>query len=490
MKNLSLLFVSFLLFQLTIFSQAPDTVWTRTFGGIQPDGGRSVIQTTDGNYVITGNTRSFGAGLSDVGLMKVDPNGNLLWIKTFGGALEDEGYSVIQTADGNYVITGYTYSFGAGGSDVGLMKVDPNGNLIWLKSLGGPTTDSGNEVIQTTDGSLIIVGHTYIEDPPNSRYNVLLIKTDANGNQLWSKSYGSGLFYTYGFSVIQTPDGGFAIAGSLISATVLSNVFFIKTDSNGNEIYHTEFGGNGSDDGVSMVLTSDGNFIIAGYTDSFGAGSYDIALMKVNPNGNLLWIKTFGGTEEDVGRSIIQTADGNYVITGTTNSFNALQTDIGLMKVDTNGNLLWIKIIGGNNTEVGWDVKQIAGGGYIITGTTNSFGAGNYDVYLLKFHPDVADVEDEFVVSNFFLDQNYPNPFNPGTIIKYQVPELSFVTIKVYDVLGNEVATLVNEEKPAGEYEVEFRVNSDAGQNLSSGIYFYQLKADSFIETKKMLLIK
>ena len=485
MKNLSLLFVSILFFQLTIFPQAPDTVWTRTFGGIQNDGGRSVIQTSDGNYVITGSTESFGAGGKDVGLMKVDPNGNLLWIKTFGGALNDEGYSVIQTTDGNYVITGYTFSFGAGSSDVGLMKVDPNGNLIWLKTLGGTSTDLGYQVIQITDGSLVIVGHTYIEDPPNSRYNVLLIKTDTNGNQLWSKSFGNGIFYTYGNSVTQTPDGGFAIAASIVSATVLNNVYFIKTDSNGNEIYHTEFGGNGSDNGTSMVLTSDGNFIIAGYTDSFGAGSNDIALMKVNPSGNLLWIKTFGGTGDDVGFSIIQTADGNYLITGRTNSFNALADDIGLMKVDANGNLLWIKIIGGNNADVGWDVIQIAGGGYVITGATDSFGAGNSDVYLLKFQPDINDVEDEFVVSNFFLAQNYPNPFNPSTTINYQIPELSFVTIKVYDVLGNEIAKLVNEEKFAGKYEVAFDAT-----DLPSGVYFYQLRADSFVETKQMILIK
>ena len=483
MKNLSLLFVSILFFQLIIFPQAPDTVWTRSIGGIADDQGKSVIQTTDGGFVITGYTESFGAGGKDVGLMKLDSNGNLLWIKTFGGTLDDEGNSVIQTTDGNYVITGYTFlPDPVFGQYVGLMKVDPNGNLIWLKTFGN-VDDSyvGNCAIQTTDGGFVITGYT--SNPPLP-YDVLLIKTDSNGNQIWSKTYG-GNQRDEGYSVVQTNDGGFVITGETNSfGAGLEDVLLIKTDSNGNLTWLKTFGGTAYDGGRFVIEATDGNFVIAGTTISFGAGVYDVGLIKVDQNGNLIWIKTFGGTSSDFGFSLIQASDGNFVITGRTESFGSGWNDVGLMKVDQNGNLVWITAIGTIESEVGFSVKQISDGGYIITGYNHTV-TEEPNVYVVKVKPDITDVEDESVVSNFLLAQNYPNPFNPNTTIKYQVPELSFVTIKVYDLLGNEIAALVNEEKLAGKYEVAFNATG-----LPSGVYYYQLKTGSFFETKKMIMMK
>ena len=147
MKNLFLLFVSFLFLQLTIFSQAPDTMWTKTFGLISSDVGTSVIETTNGNFVVTGL-----ANTTDLGLLKTDANGNLLWLKTFGGAYIDVGYSVIQTQDGGYIITGATQSFGAGDFDAWLIKVDSSGNQQWSHTYGGSDSDLGLSVKQTADG--------------------------------------------------------------------------------------------------------------------------------------------------------------------------------------------------------------------------------------------------------------------------------------------------------------------------------------------------
>jgi len=188
-------------------------------------------------------------------------------------------------------------------------------------------------------------------------------------------------------------------------------------------------------------------------------------------DGDSLSVKTFGEIMRGGISSIQSTLDGQYIMTGNG----------GLLKVDVNGDIIWSKPL---NDGIGLSVKETSDEGYIVSGVTTD---GNYDILLVKTTKDgTVNIEEELLVqSDYTLSQCYPNPFNPTTNITYSIPELSFVTIKVYDVLGNEIATLVNEEKPAGIYEVEF----DAA-GLPSGIYFYKLQTGNIIETKKMLLLK
>ena len=357
--------------------------WTKTIGGPKDDWGRSLIQTSDGGYAIAGFTSSFGAGQADVYLVKLDANGNLQWTKTIGGPESEGGYSLIQTSDGGYAIAGYTASFGAGQLDVYVVKLDANGNLQWTNTIGGPKGEEGHSLIQTSDGGYAIAGKTNSFGAGD--YDVYVVKLDANGNLQWTKTIG-GENEDWGSSLIQTADGGYAIAGYTVflGAEPPFNVYFVKLDANGNLQWTKTIGGPHFDVGNSLIQTSDGGYAIAG--DTGPPGEWDIYVVKLDAKGNLQWTKTIGGPHFDVGNSLIQTSDGGYAIAGTTGSFGAGNGDVYVVKLDAKGNLQWTKTIGEKDWDEGHSLIQTSDGGYVIAGSTSSFGfgAGGADVYVIK----------------------------------------------------------------------------------------------------------
>ncbi len=309
-----------------------------------------------------------------------DPSSS--WSKTFGGTDEDEAYSVIQTSDGGYALAGYTFSYDTGETEARLVKTDSSGNEEWNKTFGGENFAATYSVIQTSDGGYALAGYT--SSSATGGRDFWLVKTDSSGNEEWSKTFG-GSGNDLGESVVQTSDGGYVIAGYTSSYGAGSSDFWlVKTDSSGNEEWSKTFGGGGQDEAYSVIQTSDGGYALAGYTGSYGAGEANYWLVKTDSSGNMEWSENFDGGYLDAAYSVIQTSDGGYALAGYAGAYGIGNYDFWLVKTDSSGNEEWSKTFGGTATDKARSVIQTSDGGYAIAGRTKSYGAGWSDFWLVK----------------------------------------------------------------------------------------------------------
>ncbi|VVB94797.1 Uncharacterised protein [uncultured archaeon] len=368
-------------------SALPIEEWNKTFMGKYAE---STQQTSDGGYLLAGWTRLYDAGKSDAWLLKTDSKGNELWNKTFGGIDFDSADSVQQTSDGDFVIAGYTNSYGVGINNAWLIKTDSEGNELWNKTFGEKNFGSNAySVRQTTDGGYILVGYISSYEMPNKTY-AWLIKTDANGNQQWNKTLGE----KHGYSVKQTSDRGYIILG-----TTLSRAWLAKTDADGNILWNNTFNAGWTNTALDFQETSDGGYILVGYISLYGTGDCYAWLLKTNSSGNEQWNKTFGGTRENTVFSVQQTSDSGYILAGETYSYGAgISNGTGLsnawlIKTDINGNEQWNMTFGGLSRDYADFVQQTLDGGYILSGMTSSYipyGTHN-GAWLIKVSKDSVE---------------------------------------------------------------------------------------------------
>jgi hypothetical protein len=358
--------------------------WTKTYGGLWGDYGRSVQLTADSGYIVTGYTENFGAGLTDFYLIKADGSGDTIWTKTYGDDGYQSAYSVRKTVDEGFVMVGPTMPPWGTVFDIWIVKTDSSGNTVWTWTWGGGGDDEGRDIQQTADGGYIVVGRT--TSMGSGGNDIVLIRLTGSGDSVWIKTIG-GTGHDIGYSVQQTADGGFIIAGLSTIGGRSEDVYLVKTDSMGDTIWTRTYGGTGYDVGLSIDRTTDGGYVVAGQVSSLNGTGKDVYLIRTNSSGDTLWTRTFGGNDFDVGNSVQQTSDSGYIVAGTM-YFSPTDPDVYLVKTDASGDTLWTRTFGGTGVDDGSSVQQTPDGGYIVAGRTASYGAGNGDVWLIKTDVD------------------------------------------------------------------------------------------------------
>jgi uncharacterized repeat protein (TIGR02543 family) len=415
--------------------------WIKTHGGSNEDRFRSVVRTSDGGFAAAGYSNSpdgdrpADKGSTDFIIAKFNANGDKLWMKNYGGSFYDNFESVTQTSDGGFAAAGFSDSRDGdlpgnkGATDFVIAKFDANGNKLWIKNSGGSNDDRFFSVTQTSDGGFAAAGYSKSTDGDlpgnNGYYDFVIAKFDSNGDKLWMKNYGGTNQNPDTFnSIIQTSDGGYAVAGNSYSAdgdlpgNKGSYDFIIaKFDADGNKMWIKNYGGSSSDSFVSIIQTSDNSFVASGFSTSSDGdlsadnkGLYDAVIAKFDVNGNKLWIQIYGGTDLEEFYSVIQVADGGYAATGFSTSSdgdlpgNKGESDFLIAKFDTNGDKVWIQTYGGSDYDFFHSIVQAPDGGYVAAGYSTSSG-GDLPVNKGK---------EDFVIAKFNANGNLQEPPPPA----------------------------------------------------------------------------
>jgi hypothetical protein len=480
--SLSTLFWLALIWNVNLFAQAPDTAWTRTFGGELPDVGRSICFALDGGYIVAGGTKSFSNSESDIYLFKVDVDGNLVWQRNLGTDGYYFAWHVKPTTDRGYILAGKAYDEGFYGN-VLLMKTDSLGYEIWRNTYDGI---HGVSVIENSDGNFVVVGG-YL----GNLADCVMICVNREGERIWRQIYDIDL-NEYAHDVIQTEDGGYVITGCTGAGDFDTSwdLFIMKTTSIGSVVWIKRYGKRElyfDDIGYTIKLTADRAYIFGATTTPFGDDNAEFWLVKTNRTGDTLWTKTYGGPLSDYGYCAIQTQDEGYAMAGKMRTTRG-DLDVFVVKTDSEGDTMWTKTIGGYGNDIATQIIETKTGAYVVVGDSYVNSDRQKDAYVIKLEGPPTDIDDddnEIIPAAFELFQNYPNPFNSATEIEFNLPESQYITLTVYGPTGREVAVLADGLIDAGMHKIHF----DASE-LSSGIYFYRMKSKDQTETKRMIFVK
>ena len=358
----------------------------KTFGGSNDDKSFSVTQTSDNGYAAVGHTYSYGAG-QDAWLVKTDEHGNELWNNTYAFRINETATYIIETADGGFVFTGSTFSFNQG-YDLIIIKTDGTGSQIWQEEYNDHVTSYltaiGQCIQELPDGGFIVTGYSGFLGYDD--IDMWTIRTNSDGDSQWNKlSY--DLFNDWGYSLKLLNDGGFILAGAkTFSSAEPSEVWLVKLDADGNEVWNQHYGYTGADQAREVLVNDDGSLAIAGSL-SFPTIKH-FWLIKTDDQGNFLWSNIYGGGGDDVCYSAAITNDGGYILAGYTESYGNGSKDVWLVKTDENGEEEWNKTFGGAQNEIARSIHQTSDGGFIISGHTQSYGNGMSDFYLIKTDPE------------------------------------------------------------------------------------------------------
>ena len=526
-----LIIVGVLLFTVDGLGQ---NTWVKTFGGTGNDIGFSIISTSDDEILVSGYSNStngdfvgMNKGNNDIILIKLDSSGNMKWKKSFGGSLIDYGLSTISSIDGGFFFSGYSNStngdfvgMNKGNNDIILIKLDSSGNMKWKKSFGGSNDDRVYSFKSTIDTGVILIGvSSSIDgdfDTTKTGLIIFVMKIDYFGNVVWSKKLG-GSGFDNGYSVETTPDGCYLISGGFSSKDGdfqgmnkgSTDIFLIKLDSYGNVIWKRTYGGTFVDEGRKVLTNKNGDIMIMGYSSSNDSdflnknkGSHDIFLMRLDSIGNIIWLKTFGGSSSDIGRSLVNINNDKLLVCGMTSSIDLDldstykgMNDIFIFQLDRNGDLRWKKTLGGTDSDNVFFTCVNNSNNIILTGSTNSVDGdfndknrGLSDIFVMKLDSN-GNLNNTSSINEFSEPTTtlsvHPNPFHNSTTISYKVNTPSNVRIELLNTLGQTIEVLREDYTDIGTYQLPLNIST-----LSSGMYSVRMRSGSMNEVVPVWVVR
>ncbi|HSI90227.1 MAG TPA: T9SS type A sorting domain-containing protein [Adhaeribacter sp.] len=523
-----------------LFAQvAPVKHWDKTFGGSSNDELRSLKQTADGGYILAGSSHSgnsgdksepnrhpFNSNTADYWVVKLDATGNKIWDKTFGGDAHDALSAMQQTSDGGYILAGSSSSGLTGDRsqannglvDFWILKLDSAGTKQWDQAFGGSQTNRATSIQQTADGGYIIGGSSnsgvsgHKSQPNLGSDDYWIVKTDAAGNKLWDKTFGTSSKETLN-SIYQTSDGGYILAGTSEGSiggdkTGASrggaDYWVVKTDANGLKQWDKTFGGNGADEAFSICQTSDGGYLLGGSSASSilsgdksqpSKGGFDYWVIKLAANGNLIWDRSFGGAGNDRLLSLQQTRSGNFILGGYSDSgtsSNKTQPRIGsvdywVIELNSIGNQLWDMTLGGTSQNALWEIRQTSDSGFILGGYSNSGISGDksqatkggYDYWIVKLGFGALGKPEEIFTGNLTL---FPNPSHGKFNLQLTGLTAPTAEVTVTDLLGRAV---LQQQFKTTQAQLSEEITLPAA---ATGMYLLQVKTGGKITSRKIVV--
>jgi hypothetical protein len=481
-----------------------DTAWVRRYDGPgnSDDEARAIAVDDSGNVYVTG--LSVGSGTSgDYATIKYHPDGDTAWIRRYNGAGNgnDEAEAIAVDGSGSVYVTGGGVA-GVSSRDYITIKYHPNGDTAWLRVYDAPgnATDEANAMAVDGSGNVYITGRSEAGGTLN---DYATIKYLSNGDTAWVRRYnGPGNGDDRAKALVVDGSGNTYVTGQSVGSGSSDDYATIKYYPNGDTAWVRRYNGpaNGSDVAVGIAVDGSGNVYVTGYSDSTGS-SQDYATIKYDSSGNELWVKRYNCADgSDLPHAIAVDGSNNIYVTGESGCGGVTGFDYITIKYYPNGDTAWLRKYHGPMEYGDDDAYALAldsSGNVYVTGGSEGSGT-DYDYCTIKY-AKTTDVEDETEnqkkPSEFALSQNCPNPFNPTTVIRFKVEGRRLkvpvpTTLKIYNILGEVVRTLVNEEKLPGNYTVQWDGKNDRGEQLASGVYFYELKVGDYTSAKKMVLLK
>ena len=460
-----------------VFAQV-DSLWSQTYGSALEEECNAMCITPDGGFLLAGITYSDAPNYySRAWAVRTDSEGDTLWTRIYGGDTWYGFLSVKPTSDGGFILTGDQFD-----SDVDeeswILKLNGDGDSLW-SAFYVWDLDHAPDAVETPDGGFLVTSVCFCSGEGTSP--AFLIRLSASGEVIHYGFYHDNWTSRWNRSLTLASDGGCIVTGAISHGN--GNFWLMKTDDNGDSVWTRSYGTQGSEWGYSVCQDFDGGYLIAGLRRIELSGDI-IWVVNTNVNGDSLWSRTLGDCDWYSDVSIAPTPDGSFLITATSDSSTGHARDFLLVKISADGDSLWSRTFGANDDEYCTSIAATTDGGYVIGGYTYSFGMGGADFWLLKTTPELA-VDDVILPPSSFNLSNYPNPFNANTTISFDLPRASHVTLNVFDLTGRSVTTLSDQMMPAGVHHVNF----DAAA-LPSGIYIYRLTSGDVTQSRKLVLLK